>query len=104
MHLSQVIIRNAQGSDERDINVNIMGKELFRMTIIHYSFPPDKPTPPLTCKVTEVFHDNVLVNWSPPADDGGTEITRCFLVLVFVDIIAPRSQGVFFVVDIIVKS
>jgi len=56
----KVIIRNAQGSDERDINVNIM----------------DKPTPPLTCKVTEVFHDNVLVNWSPPADDGGTEITR----------------------------
>ena len=53
MHLSQVIIRNAQGSDERDINVNIMGKKtLFRIPIIHCSlFHPDKPTPPLTFKI-----------------------------------------------------
>jgi len=59
----KVIFRNAQGQDERDINVNIM----------------DKPTPPLTCKVTDVFHDNVMVNWTPPADDGGTEITRYYI-------------------------
>ena len=38
----------------------------------------DKPTPPLTCKVTDIFHDNVVVNWTPPSDDGGTEITRSF--------------------------
>jgi len=56
----KVIMRNAQGQDERDINVNIM----------------DKPTPPLSCTVTDVFHDNVVVNWTPPADDGGTELTR----------------------------
>jgi len=56
----KVIMRNAQGQDERDINVNIM----------------DKPTSPESCKVTDVFHDNVVVNWTPPADDGGTEITR----------------------------
>ena len=85
-----MIIRNAQGSDERDINVNIMGKHLLRSPSPPNtpSFHPDKPTPPLICKVTEVFHDNVLVNWTPPADDGGTEITRWyFVVAVFVVVV-----------------
>ena len=30
----------------------------------------------MSCKVTDVFHDNVIVNWTPPSDDGGTDITR----------------------------
>ena len=30
----------------------------------------------MSCKVTDIFHDNVVVNWTPPADDGGTDITR----------------------------
>ena len=30
---------------------------------------------PKNCTVTNVFHDNCTVNWQPPDDDGGTEIT-----------------------------
>ena len=26
--------------------------------------------------MTDVYHDNVVVNWTPPADDGGTDLTR----------------------------
>merc|ERR1719402_98982 len=31
----------------------------------------DKPTPPQSCRVTDVFHDNCIVHWTPPKDDGG---------------------------------
>ena len=34
---TQVIIRNAQGSDERDINVNIMGKDYCWHRLTHFS-------------------------------------------------------------------
>lgn len=53
-----VIMKNAQGQSETDIEVNIM----------------DKPTPPQSCTVTDVYHDNCIVHWTPPVDDGGTEI------------------------------
>jgi len=56
----KVIMRNAQGSDEKLINVNIM----------------DVPTPPLSVFVDNVFQDNCVVHWSPPKDDGGTEIKK----------------------------
>ena len=56
----KIILKNAQGQSEKDIDVNIM----------------DKPTPPETCKVTDVFYDNCVVNWTPPKDDGGTEIKK----------------------------
>merc|ERR1711936_1062188 len=59
----KVIMKNAQGSCEKFIDVNIM----------------DRPTPPQSCKVTDVFHDNCVVTttgnatWTPVAstDDGG---------------------------------
>lgn len=56
----KVILKNNQGQDERDINVNIM----------------DKPSPPQMCKVSDVFHDSCKILWKEPLDDGGTEITR----------------------------
>jgi len=56
----KVIMKNAQGSCEQFIDVNIM----------------DKPTPPQTCKVTNVFQDNCVVNWTPPKDDGGTPLRK----------------------------
>ena len=37
-------------------------------------FLSDKPTPPQSCTVTDVFYDNCVVHWTPPLDDGGTEI------------------------------
>merc|ERR1712106_526198 len=43
----KVIMKNAQGSCEKFIDVIIM----------------DKPTPPQSCKVTDVFHDNCVVHW-----------------------------------------
>ena len=55
----KVVMSNAQGSAEEDINVNIM----------------DKPGAPESCHVNQVFKDNLMVNWRPPTDDGGTEIT-----------------------------
>ena len=55
-----VIVKNAQGQSERDIMVNIM----------------DKPSPPESCKVSDVFYDNCIVHWTPPKDDGGTEIKK----------------------------
>ena len=56
----KVIMKNAQGSCEKFIDVNIM----------------DKPTPPKTCTVSDVFCDNLIVKWSEPADDGGTPIKK----------------------------
>ena len=56
----KVIMKNAQGTCEKFIDINIM----------------DKPTPPKSCKVTDVFCDNLIVHWSEPADDGGTPIKK----------------------------
>ena len=88
----KVILRNAQGQDERDIQVNIMGiisLEIFgrRVVILHQDTDKlsdlcrtmhlsDKPDPPESCTVTDVYYDNCVVHWTPPVDDGGTEITR----------------------------
>jgi len=56
----KVIMKNAQGQDEKLINVNIM----------------DVPTPPLNVYVDTVYQDNCVVHWSPPKDNGGTEIKK----------------------------
>ena len=56
----KVIMKNAQGQAEKDIQVNIM----------------DVPTPPLSVRVTDVYQDNCVVHWSPPKDNGGTEIKK----------------------------
>jgi predicted phage tail protein len=56
----KVTMRNAQGSCEKWIDVNIM----------------DKPTPPQSCRVSDVYQDNCIVHWTPPADDGGTPIKK----------------------------
>lgn len=56
----KVIMKNAQGQDEKLINVNIM----------------DVPTPPLNVFVDNVYQDNCVVHWSAPKDDGGTEIKK----------------------------
>ena len=53
-------MKNAQGQDEKLINVNIM----------------DVPTEPLNVFVDNVFQDNCVVHWSKPKDDGGTEIKK----------------------------
>lgn len=55
----KVVMSNAQGSAEEDIDVNIM----------------DKPGEPGSCNVNQVFKDNCMVNWKVPGDTGGTEIT-----------------------------
>ena len=55
----KVVMSNAQGSCEQDININIM----------------DKPGEPGTCTVGQVFHDNCVINWTEPEDNGGTDIT-----------------------------
>ena len=39
---------------------------------VHNLAPPQ----PDSCTVSEVFHDNCVVNWRPPADNGGTDITH----------------------------
>ena len=36
----------------------------------------DKPKPPEDLKVSEMFADNCKLSWTPPADDGGGEITE----------------------------
>ena len=56
----KVVMKNAQGQDEKLINVNIM----------------DVPTPPASVFVDTVFQDNCVVHWSPPKDNGGTEIKK----------------------------
>ena len=56
----KVVMSNAQGSCEQDVNINIM----------------DKPFEPSKCTVNEVFHDSCVVNWKEPTDDGGTEIVN----------------------------
>merc|ERR1712088_461257 len=56
----KVVMKNAQGQDEKLINVNIM----------------DIPTEPLNVYVDTVYQDNCVVHWSPPKDNGGTEIKK----------------------------
>jgi len=56
----KVVMKNAQGQDEKLINVNIM----------------DVPTEPLNVFVDNVFQDNCVVHWSKPKDDGGTDIKK----------------------------
>jgi len=56
----KVIMRNAQGQDEKLINVNIM----------------DVPTPPQNVYVDTVYATHCMVHWSPPKDDGGTELKK----------------------------
>ena len=56
----KVVMKNAQGQDEKLINVNIM----------------DIPTPPQNVFVDEVYQDNCVVHWSPPKDNGGTDIKK----------------------------
>jgi len=56
----KIIVGNDQGTCEQDVDVNIM----------------DKPNTPATCTVNQVFHDNCMVNFAPPDDDGGTEIVK----------------------------
>lgn len=56
----KVVMKNAQGQDEKLINVNIM----------------DVPTEPLNVFVDTVYQDNCVVHWSPPKDNGGTEIKK----------------------------
>jgi predicted phage tail protein len=53
-------MKNAQGQCEKDIMVNIM----------------DVPTPPQNVKYSDVFQDNLMLNWSPPKDNGGTDIKK----------------------------
>lgn len=38
----------------------------------------DKPAPPESLKVSDVFADNCKLKWEPPADDGGGEIISRF--------------------------
>ncbi|XP_071749998.1 myosin-binding protein C, cardiac-type-like [Lepeophtheirus salmonis] len=56
----KVIMKNAQGSDETLINVNIM----------------DVPTPPTNAYVDTVFQDNMTVHWGPPKDNGRTDSVK----------------------------
>ena len=56
----KVVMSNAQGSCEQDLNINIM----------------DKPGAPSSCTVNQVFHDSCVVNWKEPSDDGGSEIIK----------------------------
>ena len=72
----KVILKNAQGQSEKDIDVNIM----------------DKPDSPQSCKVTDVFYDNCVVNWTPPKDDGGTEIKK--YVVEALDVSSGTEQWV----------
>ena len=34
------------------------------------------PMPPQSCRVSDVYQDNCIVHWTPPADDGGTAIKK----------------------------
>ena len=75
----KVIMRNAQGQDEKIIHVNIM----------------DVPTPPQSVRVTDVFQDNCIVHWAPPKDNGGTEIKKYIIEVRFsqlTDILRDRKQ------------
>ncbi len=56
----KVVMKNAQGQDEKLINVNIM----------------DVPTPPLNVRADNVFQDNCVVHWAAPKDNGGTDIKK----------------------------
>lgn len=57
-----------------------------------FSYLPiqDKPDPPETCKVTDVFYDNCVVHWTPPKDDGGTDITK--YVIEALDVSSGNGQ------------
>merc|ERR1712106_1192092 len=67
----------------KDANLTVHGDRL-QLDLINptreksgkYKVIMKKPTPPETCKVTNVFQDNCVVNWTPPKDDGGTPLRK----------------------------
>jgi len=53
----------------------------------------DKPTPPQSCSVSDVFYDNCVVHWTPPKDDGGTDIRSYVIEALDVTEAATGSGG-----------
>ena len=51
----------------------------------------DKPTPPQSTTVSDVYYDNCVVHWTPPKDDGGTEIKS--YIVEALDVTEAASGG-----------
>ena len=58
--LYKVTVKNEGGQREAKLKVSVV----------------DKPTPPRELYATEVTSKHVILTWSPPQDDGGSEITN----------------------------
>jgi hypothetical protein len=58
--LYKVTMKNGVGTAEVSVPVEVM----------------DHPSSPRDVTITNIFKDNVTVNWKPPCDDGGTPIKR----------------------------
>lgn len=37
---------------------------------------PDKPGPPASVKITNMYTDRAMLSWEPPLEDGGSDITN----------------------------
>lgn len=55
----KIVVTNENGEAEGELNVTVL----------------DKPTAPKDLKVSEVFAEHCKLNWTPPEDNGGGEIT-----------------------------
>merc|ERR1712088_1024359 len=67
----EIIVEGPDGKQlkmGKDANMTMHGDRL-QLDLIN-------PTPPKSCKVTDVFCDNLIVHWSEPADDGSTPIKK----------------------------
>lgn len=53
-----------------------MSEKIFRIKFNFTYLPVDKPDRPEAIAVKEFKKDSVIVEWKPPVDDGGLEITK----------------------------
>jgi hypothetical protein len=68
---SKLHIQNASVIDPYLVHTSCRSISIF-LSIVS----TDKPDPPESCVVTDVYYDNCIVHFTPPKDDGGTEITK----------------------------
>uniref|UniRef100_T1JH06 Titin n=1 Tax=Strigamia maritima TaxID=126957 RepID=T1JH06_STRMM len=66
---------NEAGSESVTFNLRVMVDRRSRTTSRSPSLEVDKPSPPADLLVREVTPDSVTLEWAPPLDDGGMDIT-----------------------------
>ncbi|XP_074642623.1 twitchin-like [Tubulanus polymorphus] len=72
--LSSITVKGLTRSDAGKYIItaeNEVGKSTAEFTVV----VKDKPSPPQNLRVTDIQKESITIEWQPPADDGGAQIT-----------------------------